>query len=207
MSEAERYLAGEQVTSKHTVQKFYAVKNGKVPGIYTDWPSAQAQVQGWSKPKHKSFPTRYEAQVWLDSDLPDTPSVSDIQSVNGNSFFTSNQNKQANAAIKPPTTKKRKNMPDTKPTDFFEYDEDFFAPGFGPLPPGSVDGFDRNIRLDSDGNLVYKTMEERQATRKVYSDVDQTRPIRVHTDGSSLSNGQQGAMAGIGVYFGPGDKR
>jgi ribonuclease HI len=29
----------------------------------------------------------------------------------------------------------------------------------------------------------------------------------IYTDGSSLSNGQKGAAAGIGVYFGPGDSR
>ena len=35
----------------------------------------------------------------------------------------------------------------------------------------------------------------------------QTGVIRIHTDGSSLSNGQYGARAGLGVYFGPGDPR
>jgi ribonuclease HI len=29
----------------------------------------------------------------------------------------------------------------------------------------------------------------------------------IYTDGSSLANGRAGAVAGVGVYFGPGDKR
>lgn len=35
----------------------------------------------------------------------------------------------------------------------------------------------------------------------------QTGILRIHTDGSSLGNGQNGARAGLGVYFGPGDLR
>ena len=31
-------------------------------------------------------------------------------------------------------------------------------------------------------------------------------PIRVYTDGSTLANGQAHAIAGVGVYFGPGNK-
>ncbi|KAK5143037.1 hypothetical protein LTR04_002031 [Oleoguttula sp. CCFEE 6159] len=31
--------------------------------------------------------------------------------------------------------------------------------------------------------------------------------LRIYTDGSSLGNGQRGAVAGVGVYFGPKDSR
>jgi ribonuclease HI len=52
--------------SSKSTYKFYAVRNGRVPGIYTDWPSAQKQITGWSKPVHKCFSTRAEAQRFLD---------------------------------------------------------------------------------------------------------------------------------------------
>jgi hypothetical protein len=33
--------------------KFYGVRSGRVPGVYTDWASAEAQVKGVMKPKVK----------------------------------------------------------------------------------------------------------------------------------------------------------
>lgn len=31
--------------------------------------------------------------------------------------------------------------------------------------------------------------------------------VEIYTDGSTLSNGQEGAVAGVGVFFGDGDPR
>ena len=45
--------------------KFYAVKIGKTPGIYTTWEECRAMVEGYSGAKYKSFPTREEAQAYL----------------------------------------------------------------------------------------------------------------------------------------------
>ena len=45
--------------------KFYAVKAGKVPGIYETWDEAQAQVSGFSGAEHKSFKTREEALAYM----------------------------------------------------------------------------------------------------------------------------------------------
>ena len=88
-----------------------------------------------------------------------------------------------------------------------DYNEDEFEPGTGPLPPGAEDGFDPNIIFDAEsGTVVYKTEDLRRAT-KLQAKVHQDGMLRVHTDGSSLGNGSQGAFAGVGVYFGPGDSR
>ncbi len=46
-------------------KKFYAIAVGHKPGIYEDWPSAQAQVQGYPGAVFKGFATRGEAQSWL----------------------------------------------------------------------------------------------------------------------------------------------
>lgn len=40
-------------TSSSYTAKFYGVRSGKVPGVYTDWASAEAQVKGVQKPKVK----------------------------------------------------------------------------------------------------------------------------------------------------------
>lgn len=107
-----------------------------------------------------------------------------------------------------PTHKKsKKNANGTKST-IPDYNEAEFEPGTGPLPPDAEDGFDPNIVLDpQSGRILYKTQEQRQATKPKSSAGGQTDPIRIHTDGSSLGNGKVGAFAGVGVYFGPSDKR
>jgi ribonuclease HI len=48
------------------------------------------------------------------------------------------------------------------------------------------------------------------AAKKAKTSVDSTskdKTVKVYTDGSSLSNGKVGALAGVGVYFGDGDSR
>lgn len=45
--------------------KFYAVKQGKVPGIYRSWAECSAQVHGFSGAIYKSFPTLEEAKSFM----------------------------------------------------------------------------------------------------------------------------------------------
>lgn len=46
-------------------KKYYAIASGRKPGIYDNWPAAQAQVTGYPGAKFKGFPTREEAEVWM----------------------------------------------------------------------------------------------------------------------------------------------
>ena len=39
-------------------KKFYAVQNGRVPGVYLTWDECKKQVDGYSGASYKSFPTR-----------------------------------------------------------------------------------------------------------------------------------------------------
>ncbi|MGB3225738.1 MAG: ribonuclease HI [Desulforhopalus sp.] len=48
-------------------KKFYAVAVGRSTGIFTDWATAEKQVKGFAAAKFKSFPTRAEAEAWLQS--------------------------------------------------------------------------------------------------------------------------------------------
>ncbi len=80
-----------------------------------------------------------------------------------------------------------------------------YEPGTGPLPPDAEDGFDPNIKLDSDGNLVYKTKAEKTSNKTIPKPDPPPGMLTIYTDGSSLRNGAAGARAGVGVYFGPGD--
>ena len=48
-------------------KKFYAVAVGRSPGIFTDWATAEKQVKGFAAAKFKSFPTKAEAEAWLEN--------------------------------------------------------------------------------------------------------------------------------------------
>ena len=218
LTDAERFLAGENpsqagASSAGTTAKFYAVKSGRIPGIYTDWLSAQEQITGWQKPKHRSFATKAEAQRFLDEDgskAGESPEGTELDmATSGLQHAPEGAN---GSGTKPPAPKRgRKALNGSsraaKPATP-EYNEEDFEPGTGPLPPGAEDGFDPNIILDPDtGNLVYKTLEQRNATKPRPGGQAQFGTLRIHTDGSSLGNGKAGAFAGVGVYFGPSDAR
>lgn len=46
--------------------KYYAVKTGRKPGIYTSWGEAQPQIKGFSGAKYKSFTSEKEALAFMD---------------------------------------------------------------------------------------------------------------------------------------------
>lgn len=212
LTDAERFLAGDNAAGTGNENKFYAVKSGRNPGIYTDWTSAQEQIKGWTRPKHRLFQTRAEAQQFLDEDdgraskAPETTEV-DV----GTAIDDFGGEDPAGATPKPPPAKRVKKASNgaskvSKPISV-QYNEADYEPGTAPLPADAEDGFDPNITLDADsGKLIYKTSEQRQATKAVSTN-NATGPVRIHTDGSSLGNGKEGAFAGIGVYFGPSDPR
>ncbi|CAF9940908.1 MAG: hypothetical protein ALECFALPRED_008899 [Alectoria fallacina] len=212
LTDAERFVAGENPLQGNgsglsPSSKFYAVKNGRVPGIYTDWPSAQEQITGWQKPKHRGFTTLAEAQRFLDEDerrASDSPAFE----VDGISVTCHAADTPTEPDFQPPANKRSKKGASVMKTPVPDYEEADYEAGTAPLPSDTEDGFDPNIVLDAEtGKIMYKTQEQRQATKLRPLGVSQTEPIRIHTDGSSLGNGTAGAFAGIGVYFGPGDKR
>lgn len=45
--------------------KFYAVRQGRKPGIYTSWPECQEQVHGYPNADFKSFAVRDQALAYL----------------------------------------------------------------------------------------------------------------------------------------------
>ena len=220
LTDAERFVAGENPidsASASSHPKFYAVRSGRVPGIYTEWAQVQEQITGWQKPKHRCFSTRAEAQRFIDGGdvvpkneaSPNTTPLLD----DSDAFFTYNDGiSQLSEASQEPERKVAKKNgssgPRKSPLNTIENYEEVYEPGTGPLPPDAEDGFDPSIMLDPDsGKLVYKTEEQRQAMKRAPLGGSMTGPIRIHTDGSSIGNGTTGAFAGVGVYFGPGDRR
>lgn len=48
-------------------KKFYAVRNGRVPGIYMTWADCEKQVKGFGGAIYKSFPTEAEARAFVEN--------------------------------------------------------------------------------------------------------------------------------------------
>lgn len=52
------------------IAKFYVVKKGRKPGIYSTWEECQAQVSGFAGAAFKAFATRKDAQAYLRGEEP-----------------------------------------------------------------------------------------------------------------------------------------
>lgn len=177
-------------------QKFYAVQNGRVPGVYTDWTEAQAQIRGMKNPRHKKFNTKAEAEEFVAAGKKSVPGWE-------SSKLTSPEEEIRRLIVRNSAPGLQLEGPYT-PTD---KEGNPYEVGRGPLPPGAEDGFDPNLQLHTDGTIVNRTEQEKSRTKVVPKDKEPPGMLRIYTDGSSLRNGQAGARAGVGVYFGPQDPK
>lgn len=50
-------------------KRFYAIKNGRVPGIYTTWDEAKVQVERFPGADYKGFATEAEAKAYMGEDV------------------------------------------------------------------------------------------------------------------------------------------
>lgn len=181
--------------------KYYGVAIGHVPGVYTDWPSTQAQIKGCSGGLQQSFTTREDAQAFVNEHKRDH---SVPISLHGDQSEASSAVGQGCKASENVSKRQKKN---SGLAAVVANGQVKYEPGMGPLPEGAEDGFDRTLKMDlGSGAIRHKTEAELSAMKKQPTG-DFTGQIVVYTDGSSLGNGQTGAIAGVGVYFGPNDKR
>lgn len=58
--------------------KYYAVRSGRTPGIYTEWYMCEKQVKGFARAVYKSFSTREEAEKFLRPVAGDDKTYMDI---------------------------------------------------------------------------------------------------------------------------------
>ncbi|MBS5148287.1 MAG: viroplasmin family protein [Veillonella sp.] len=101
-------------------KKFYAVRQGRVPGVYTTWADCEKQVKGFGGAIYKSFPTEAEARAFVDdsglslSDFmsakrsePKSPQAVKSKSMNSRpiGFSSKVQNKVSPDVVKPDFTK------------------------------------------------------------------------------------------------------
>lgn len=152
---------------------------GHKPGVYTTWADAQNTINDFKGAVYKSFKTREEAQAFFKNGHPQKRASEEPSQPS------------------PPAKKQKKDADELE--DLVEYNA-----GEGPLPVGAEDGFDPRIALNP---LTGKVEYKEPTTKWQAVNLQDGKPVVIYTDGSSLGNGAHGAVAGVGVYFGPKDKR
>lgn len=231
-------------------QRYYAVRAGKIPGVYMSWAECQAMTNGfagancellsnpWTPPPSrgplssplpfrsnpavvsispltrrlrtdKSFSTREEAQLYAAGKNPN-PGIAPTRFYavaigNKPGVYTEWSDAQAAyVGVKAPKYKKFESReaaeewiqsiqlsagpPPEERFDFEDEDED-------EEDEAGVSPAAKRTKLSSDEIALAITGETVEDLLEIY------------TDGSTLSNGQTGAVAGVGVFFGDGDPR
>ncbi|KAF2478850.1 ribonuclease H [Neohortaea acidophila] len=179
--------------------KFYAVREGRVPGVYGSWAEVLEQITGWRAPKHKVFDSRAEAELFVkegrNAAQQPLPMV-----MNGDTGRSDSPDG--------PKSKKAKTVRKTGVEEVLIDGGNEYEPGTAPLADDVEDDFESGITLDRiTGTARYKTAAELSKTRYQAVGPAPNAPIRIYTDGSTLSNGRVDSIGGVGVYFGPKDRR
>ena len=190
--------------------KYYGVQVGRNPGVYESWPEVLQQITGWRAPKHKVFKTRAEAELFVAEGQYQSRGYGTSYGLNGDSGPVESIEPADTGDTpnkKPKIKSKKGGIKDENSSPTPEVNGEY-PPGEAPLPPDAEDDFDPTITLDQDlGDIRYKNAVEFAKTKLMASGPVPGAPVRIYTDGSSLSNGQVGANGGVGVWFGPLDKR
>lgn len=203
-TEAEEFMKGVSADVPTAARpKYYGVQVGHAPGVYTEWPAVLEQVTGFKGAKQKRFDTWEEAQAYVNDAqygaLSQTNTSTPI-SLNGQFDSTT-----PSAVDSRKSTKRQKQSDGSASVTTMkgEYDA-----GTGPLPHDAEDGFDRRIKhgRPNGPEIEYKTQDE-LLQRKLQPTGDFEGVLEIYTDGASKGNGQLGAYAGFGIWFGPNDPR
>jgi ribonuclease HI len=179
--------------------KFYAVRRGKVPGIYTTWAECSKQVSGYRMNRFQSFDNRLDAEKFM----------------RGRSYSKNSGIKQEEAGLdrkwgkmkersssQSPPRKKTRATSATSPTSAELIEAVEKTASSPPLSYAqAATGVCTRVPLPPTGKL------KRKFKRPDMSKINFT-PKRgeIYIDGSCLFNGLPTARAGIGVFFGSESK-
>jgi ribonuclease HI len=204
--DAEKFLGGDDPTQNpdsSTYQpKFYGVRNGRVPGVYTDWPSAQKQIIGWTKPKHKCFSSRAEAEAYVannDVNGSANPGMKPKPKTEETAGLTGGGRDMVKEVGR--ASKKQKISDPAISSMLGEAKAQFIEP-----VDSSSEGGHSTVDIEVGPDAVETKIDPQRRT-KMKPTQTKGGVLRIYTDGSSLGNGKYGASAGVGVYFGEDDSR
>lgn len=199
--------------------KYYAVRAGVKPGVYTEWAQCQQQITGFKGAQFKSF-TNYEDASAFAAGRP----VASATSKTGPAKFYGvavgrtpgvytewSVAQQEIVGWKNPKYRKFETRKEA---------EDFVrqwsgkpaalpasqATRGGATVPQVDENEDDMVEVISIGPAKSSSRKARktgatQTAHEAQEVLDASKPVIIYTDGSARGNGKVGAMAGVGVYF------
>ncbi|XP_043662185.1 ribonuclease H1 isoform X1 [Drosophila teissieri] len=187
---------------------FYAVARGRRTGVYDSWAECEEQVKGFNNAKYKKFKTRQEADQFVNGCKSYAPQ--DVAVPLGK--------RQAALASWKNSSKVIGNPKYTE--EWPEEDQDLAEDDLN-AAMNEVEGDPNSINLVDILNRKRKATDSSYKRNKIPRHVSQVSEAKglkqvgafqfeidaegyviVYTDGSCIGNGQPGACAGYGVYFG-----
>ncbi|OWF45755.1 ribonuclease H1-like isoform X2 [Mizuhopecten yessoensis] len=200
------------------IMPYYAVRSGRIPGIYKTWDECKAQVNGFPKARYKKFNTDAEATDFVKDTNGDSRNISSA------SGYTQQQNKYKNktsAASSNRLPMKKVSLSNKSEgfdnTDFegdmknaykIEYTKTVYM-----QPPRSQGAHSRPRGAHSRSRGAHSQGAQSRSKSTLSRSHNASNRnengdgVVVYTDGGCTNNGQAGAQAGIGVYWGPDDPR
>lgn len=232
--EAQLFLSGTDPSldpnSSSYTAKYYGVRSGKNPGVYTDWASAEQQVVGVQKPKVRCFSTREEAEAFVNSGgvaggVP--PSAVDRKRPDRTGAGTSGTTTISEDSGRPPLKKRKSVGSDSDVQEIAAFGATLLgAQHAGPThlynnyeaPHLGLHGGDRQDESDEDDDDDDDEDSDGDSSASEAATATEIKPkpivtakrssvLRIYTDGSARGNGSTSARGGIGVWFGDDDSR
>ncbi|KXH65008.1 hypothetical protein CSAL01_12417 [Colletotrichum salicis] len=203
------------------LQRYYAVRVGKRPGIYLTWLECQKQTDKEPGAQYKSFFTREEAQAFVEGKFVPTPAGPPryyaVARGNFTGIFVDDWD-TVRLAIKDAKGPKYKKF-DTYAgaLEFIREwaNEETIAGAEAGAQKHGINIPPRNtatssstkatkVKKETDGETEEETQEDTDddSVKQEILNLPQ-----IFTDGASAGNGTPSARAGVGVYFGPNDAR
>ncbi|KAL2263585.1 hypothetical protein VTK26DRAFT_6052 [Humicola hyalothermophila] len=180
-----------------TEQKYYAVRVGHKPGVYTSWSICQQQISGFKGALFKSFLSYEDASAFAAG--RDPPSASNEKPIRYYGVAVGRKPGVYTDWAKAQEAIVGWKGPKYKKFDTLAEAEAFVRNYHAATATAAGRGSDGTGQTEEPPTKKAKTSAKPPSSR---SDV-----MVVYTDGSSLGNGKDGASAGVGVYFGPSDPR
>lgn len=188
-------------------ERFYAVRSGRIPGVYTTWAECQTMINGFQGAIYKAFPSREEAALFAAGKNPNPGSTPDrfyaVAVGNRPGIYTEwTEAQAAYTGVKAPKYKKF----DTREAaeewmETFDLGASFFT-------HGGLKIEDEDEDEDGDGDAAGPGKKKFKPEIDLSFGGDEIDGLQeIYTDGSTLANGQDGAVAGVGVFFGDSDPR
>ncbi|KAK0615265.1 ribonuclease H-like domain-containing protein, partial [Bombardia bombarda] len=197
-------------------QKYYAVRAGFKPGVYTSWNICQQQISGFKGAQFKSFLSYADASAFAEGHDPPSGATSDKPirfygvGVGRKPGVYTDWSKAQEAIVgwKGPKYKKFETRSQAE-----AFVRQFTMANTAGASSAAADGNDEDEEReeeeaeDSDDVVEVPPPAKQAKTTATATASKVVEMMVVYTDGSSRGNGKVGAAAGVGVYFGEGDMR